>query len=156
MIDMTDTLQQIKKAFDRATNSGKWIHNGNEFVAESNSRVGIGGFLTNEDNDLVQLLVGNAQALIDEIEKLRNISDARFVFFSDGREEDLWGLQERNMQLEAENTAMKEALEFYAAESTYDIDHLDKHGYIIIDQDGGEKARNALSSLSPKEGTPND
>lgn len=37
-----------------------------------------------------------------------------------------------------------EALEFYADESTYDIEHLSKHGYIIIDRDGGEIARKAL------------
>lgn len=36
------------------------------------------------------------------------------------------------------------ALEFYASEETYDIEHLNRHGYIIIDKDGGERARQAL------------
>lgn len=53
------------------------------------------------------------------------------------------------------NTAMREALEFYADEETYDIAHLDKHGYIIIDFDGGAKAQHVLSRY-PKEGGPED
>jgi hypothetical protein len=36
------------------------------------------------------------------------------------------------------------ALAFYADEATYDIDHLGKHGYIIIDKDSGNIARKAL------------
>lgn len=57
-------------------------------------------------------------------------------------------LHEENEQLRVEHTAMRKALEWYAAESTYDIDHLNKHGYIIIDQDGGDKARVTLTALS--------
>lgn len=72
---------------------------------------------------------------------------------------------ERIEQLEQENAALREeahaecgdciikdhrieqlekALEFYADPATYDIDHLSKHGYIIIDKDGGKTARQAL------------
>jgi hypothetical protein len=36
------------------------------------------------------------------------------------------------------------ALTFYADEATYDVEHLDKHGYIIIDKDNGDIARKAL------------
>lgn len=39
------------------------------------------------------------------------------------------------------------ALQFYADELTYDIGHLDKHGFIVIDQDGGCIAREALSEI---------
>lgn len=48
-------------------------------------------------------------------------------------------------ELEAENQRYRQALEFYAAESTYDVDHLDKHGYIVIDEDGGKRAREAIN-----------
>lgn len=54
-------------------------------------------------------------------------------------------------RLRAEHAAMKEALEFYAAESTYDIDHLSKHGFMIIDRDDGEKARTILSTLKKEQ-----
>lgn len=47
-------------------------------------------------------------------------------------------------ELEAEVKRLQESLGFYADPTTYDIDHLDKHGYTIIDQDGGKKARVAL------------
>lgn len=40
---------------------------------------------------------------------------------------------------------LREALAFYADPATYEIDHLDKYGYIIIDRDAGERARLALS-----------
>jgi hypothetical protein len=36
------------------------------------------------------------------------------------------------------------ALGFYADPATYDIEHLNRHGFIIIDKDGGEIARKAL------------
>jgi hypothetical protein len=45
----------------------------------------------------------------------------------------------------------RQTLEFYADPATYDIDHLSKHGYIIIDRDGGKRARAVLESY-PKEG----
>ena len=50
-------------------------------------------------------------------------------------------------QLTAQNTAMKEALEWYASESTYDIEHLNMYGYIRIDKDVGYRARTALSTI---------
>src|SRR5574341_373891 len=40
-----------------------------------------------------------------------------------------------------------EALEFYSDEATYDISHLEKYGYIIIDKDGGERAHAALQQI---------
>lgn len=46
---------------------------------------------------------------------------------------------------------LRAALEFYADPATYDIDHLNKHGYIIIDKDGGEIAREALGINSKEE-----
>jgi hypothetical protein len=52
--------------------------------------------------------------------------------------------------LEAERDRYKAALEFYADEATYDIEHLDRFGYIIIDKDHGERARKALEGGSSK------
>lgn len=54
--------------------------------------------------------------------------------------------------LRGEATRLREALIFYADPATYDIGHLDKHGYIIIDRDGGQKAREALSSSHREDG----
>lgn len=41
----------------------------------------------------------------------------------------------------------QKTLEWYADPETYDIEHLNKHGYIIIDRDGGERARDTLKRL---------
>lgn len=49
--------------------------------------------------------------------------------------------------LQQQNKQLIEALEFYADDSTYDIAHLEKHGYIIIDSDGGAKAKLALQQI---------
>lgn len=57
------------------------------------------------------------------------------------------GLIEK-LQQERDNAI--EGLQWYADPAQYDIDHLDKHGYIIIDNDGGEKARTILSELGVK------
>lgn len=59
-------------------------------------------------------------------------------------------MEERD-QLRIEHTTMKEALEFYAAETTYDIVHLSKRGFMIIDQDSGKRAISALSTLTKEE-----
>lgn len=52
---------------------------------------------------------------------------------------------------QGEDTRLREALAFYADPATYDIGHLDKHGYIIIDRDGGQRAREALISTGGSE-----
>ena len=50
-------------------------------------------------------------------------------------------------QLTEERDKLVKALEWYADPATYDIDHLSKHGYIIIDRDGGERAQIVLSEI---------
>jgi hypothetical protein len=40
------------------------------------------------------------------------------------------------------------ALEFYAEPDTYDREHLSQYGYIIIDKDNGEIARQALKGVA--------
>jgi cell division protein FtsB len=56
--------------------------------------------------------------------------------------------EDRAIQAEQERDAYREALEFYADESIYDTEHLSKHGYIIIDKDAGERARQTLAQYS--------
>lgn len=58
------------------------------------------------------------------------------------------------MNLRQQHTALRECLAFYADPATYDIEHLNRHGYIIIDKDGGERARAELDrkDTQPKEG----
>ncbi|WP_020615767.1 hypothetical protein [Paenibacillus daejeonensis] len=50
-------------------------------------------------------------------------------------------------KVEGEKEAMKKALAWYGDESNYDPAHLDLHGYIPIDQDAGQRARSALSTI---------
>lgn len=39
---------------------------------------------------------------------------------------------------------LREALEWYATPYNYSTEHLDKYGHILIDQDGGKRAQEAL------------
>jgi hypothetical protein len=59
--------------------------------------------------------------------------------------------QKQIMELQQQNKHLIEELTFYADESTYDVAHLDKHGYIIIDSDCGAKAQLALQQIKGKE-----
>lgn len=56
-------------------------------------------------------------------------------------EYDGWAEVERQAE---EIKRLREALEFYADTATYDTDHLSRHGFIIIDKDAGDRAREAL------------
>lgn len=52
----------------------------------------------------------------------------------------IWLIEDLLSMIDAKDAA----LEFYANAETYDVNHLDKHGYIIIDRDAGKIANEAL------------
>jgi thioesterase domain-containing protein len=62
-------LEQIKQALENATPD--WHDNGNEIVSKQNLRVGIGGFLKDEDNHLAANAPEWLRYLIDEVEQLK-------------------------------------------------------------------------------------
>lgn len=52
----------------------------------------------------------------------------------------VWLIQDLLLMIDAKDMA----LEFYANPETYNTDHLDKHGYMVIDRDSGKIAKEAL------------
>ncbi|MGM0882547.1 MAG: hypothetical protein ACQEXQ_16090 [Bacillota bacterium] len=149
-------IEQIKDALSKVHKDG-WS-NFNDvscedyaFVAEYDAlRETQGGLIatceTVEDATFIANTPTYIRYLLDELEKAKIA-----LYTHESYDRTVSEMHIENEQLRTEHTAMKEALEFYAAESTYDIDHLSKHGFMIIDRDDGEKARNALSTLK-KEG----
>lgn len=63
-------INEIKEALDKAT--PRWHYNGNEIVSMDNTRVGIGGFMTEEDNHLAANAPEWLNHLIGEVERLEN------------------------------------------------------------------------------------
>lgn len=55
---------------------GPWIDNGNEIVAASNPKVGIGGFIKDEDNTLASAAPDMYEALKEMIIDLEAVIDA--------------------------------------------------------------------------------
>ena len=74
------------------------------------------------------------------------------VFKTRGRATSVWNkrsieneLSEKIEKLEAENTRLREALEFYANTDVYE--YYDKYESTAIQNEGGQKAREALKEL---------
>lgn len=66
---MSDLIREVKAALQAAT-PGPWKDNGNEIVSERNERVGIGGFLTEEDNHLAANSFTWLKQMIERVEEV--------------------------------------------------------------------------------------
>lgn len=62
-------INKIKESLEKAT--PKWYYNGNEIVSLDNPKVGIGGFLTEDDNHLAANAPEWIRYLIEEVERLQ-------------------------------------------------------------------------------------
>lgn len=62
--------EEIKQALAEAT--PEWYDNGNEIVSKQNPKVGIGGFLKEEDNHLAAKAPEYIAYLLEENERLRS------------------------------------------------------------------------------------
>lgn len=70
-------IDEIKEALAAATPD--WYNNGNEIVSKQNLRVGIGGFLKEEDNHLAASAPEYITYLLQEIER----KDEALRFYAD-------------------------------------------------------------------------
>ncbi|MEK8128391.1 hypothetical protein WMW72_10795 [Paenibacillus filicis] len=71
-------------------------------------------------------------------------SNARLHADMEGHPQQLSFREERIQDLEQRIADLEDALRWYANPDNYGTEHLEKHGYIPIDKDGGQRARAAL------------
>jgi hypothetical protein len=95
---------------------------------------------------LVQALDRSEQAAWEEVEGLKvvNRSQSRYTEEMQSRAHHYQVLSDK---LQEQLQYALNALQFYAANETYDVEHLNKHGYIIIDSDGGALAKVAIQRI---------
>lgn len=126
-------LDAIKEALSKATPD--WYDNGNEIVSNQNMRVGIGGFLKEEDNVLAAHAPEWLASLVSEVERLNKRLEAS-VYIGD-HNYDL--AEERGRKVEE----MQKTLEWYADELNWGT--IEEYGAFV--SDGGELARETLKRL---------
>jgi hypothetical protein len=104
---MTDTekkIAEIREALEKAT--PRWHYNGNEIVSLDNPRVGIGGFLRDENNYLAANAPEWLRFLLSELERLeREYAEERAAHNAHVAE---------LCELEKENRKMREELDAVA------------------------------------------
>lgn len=105
---MTNLIQEVRAALQAAT-PGPWKDNGNEVVSERNERVGIGGFLTEEDNNLAANSPAWLKQLIERVEE----QEWEMSVSADQQQYEVNMLNSRIETAEKKNEAAKSMLESY-------------------------------------------
>ncbi|MEC0233562.1 hypothetical protein P4H71_04230 [Paenibacillus kribbensis] len=152
-----DKIQEIRTALAEATPD--WVDNGNEIVSKQNLRLGIGGFLKDEDNHLA----ANAPEYITYLLQLLDGVDQSKINILAARD------NERNLKEQARRIIdglrkqieiKDKALEFYADKENYEERFIEDTnvpiagGYFStpkVVKERGERARAALKGEDTNE-----
>ena len=144
--------EEIRKALEAATPD--WYYNGNEIVSKGNPRVGIGGFLKDEDNHLaanapewLRWQQGEIERLRAELEQVKAERDEQKVKKRDAYRS-IAGWQERVHDPEVELSEKDKVLEWYADEDTHEIKRRLLGDFAPITLDKGQRARDILAKYA--------
>jgi hypothetical protein len=135
---------EIKAVLAAATPD--WHYNGNEIVSKRNLRMGIGGFLTDEDNRLAANAPEWLASLVSEVERLKQLAVAEI----EKKDRELEKAHIHGLKLSGQVEELQKTLEWYACKSSYQSGPIvDGIGYDApeVMEDSGERARNTLKSI---------